>query len=760
MNKETYNVTINKLLGKGFCLFPIYPNDKRPAVRDGCNEATNSFDYLQELISQQINYISYENNVIPNIGVEAKRSNLILIDVDNKDNRSGIENWNILTNGIKIDTLSATTPNDGLHFYFRRPSFWMLERSYIKDHKDIGAGIEIRINNSYLLCEPSQINGKQYKFNDIDKEIQEFPLELYNRILSCLAKETKVEINTNTDEPYSKYIYKPIEVINKFNEVNSIKHVLLDYGYREIDNDWLLHPTATSSERSVHILDNNMSYHFGASDPLGCSGYKNDGSLHSPYSAIINLKYDGDWKTALRAISKELGMDGLNTSETNNTESNKGAKPPEPVIHNIEPYDMGRLPCFVSGLANYIEEANDLLPYQNNIILGLAWMGGIVGKRCMCINKSNIYYPNVHVIVAEPSSTGKTGTWRFIYEATPAINKEIVGINPTIDSLLRAMGAVIPTKDEKNKVISNKERAERLALASQDAQKWLDSTMMIVDEVDGTLERLLGHKYENITTVVNSMTSGGIVEKSSETNGTKKAYDACLSIIGFTQFSVFEEKFNNKEMRNKGLISRFVVSNGNTKIKRIDCRSVSTEEIMNAINNTKLKLLEEGKEKLVLDWGEEKKIFNKKSMITIAKLKMLQTDKFRALESLVGDMEEMANKILVNGVKAAMAIKYILYGNGNKVDDQYLIETCLDLVLSYYYGYYDAINKKSDIDSEDRIVLSYIRSKGSILFSLLHKRFLRKYPKASDLWRDINSYEDLGLVKIIKKGKATYVATV
>ena len=102
----------------GFFIYPLAPNTKIPLKgSNGFNDATNALVTIQKWWSDE---------PTRNIALMLKQHNMIVIDCDRHvRNIDGIENFKQLAakyNGLDtLNTYRQTTPQNGIHFFFRLP---------------------------------------------------------------------------------------------------------------------------------------------------------------------------------------------------------------------------------------------------------------------------------------------------------------------------------------------------------------------------------------------------------------------------------------------------------------------------------------------------------------------------------------------------------------------------------------------------------------------------------------------------------------
>ena len=164
-------------------IFPCNPNEKFTTVGGGYKNGSS--DLLKI-------YKWWEDSPSSNIGlVTGEVNNLVVVDIDVKDDTPGIESLSELEVECgKFDTLTVNTPSGGLHYYFSYPHGHSIKCSASK----IKPGIDIRANGGHVVAPGSIIDGNYYKFVDKDKQVAELP----HKLLELLTKATPV---ANTHNP-------------------------------------------------------------------------------------------------------------------------------------------------------------------------------------------------------------------------------------------------------------------------------------------------------------------------------------------------------------------------------------------------------------------------------------------------------------------------------------------------------------------------------------------------------------------------------
>jgi len=156
-------------------------------------------DYIKKI------YKDIEPNYNNNVGILTGRNNLIIIDIDVKD--EGLKNYNdyIEKNGI-INTFTVKTPCGGYHLYFNSTSKNDKDNKTIKDKikntiKYRGVGIDVRCGNGYAVAPGSVFNDKIYYIYN-DSEIVDIPSNFLNWITEDIKPATEKEEYNDNDDIY------------------------------------------------------------------------------------------------------------------------------------------------------------------------------------------------------------------------------------------------------------------------------------------------------------------------------------------------------------------------------------------------------------------------------------------------------------------------------------------------------------------------------------------------------------------------------
>jgi len=165
-------------------IFPCEVNGKSPITTNGYKDASSDPNQIK---------IWWENHPNANIGLATgKDANLVVIDVDVKNDVGGMESLEQLENECgRFDTLMVHSPSGGRHYYFKYPQ----GNPSIGCRTNLRSGIDIRANGGYIIAAGSTIDGIPYQFKDKDKEIAELPDELLKILTTKSIKPKSISRN-------------------------------------------------------------------------------------------------------------------------------------------------------------------------------------------------------------------------------------------------------------------------------------------------------------------------------------------------------------------------------------------------------------------------------------------------------------------------------------------------------------------------------------------------------------------------------------
>ncbi|WP_285947449.1 bifunctional DNA primase/polymerase, partial [Thomasclavelia cocleata] len=146
----------------GYSITPIVKGTKANFRQKWSTEAINDIESAKRW------WNGYPNDNIAII--TGKRSkNLLIIDVDRKNSEDGtkaIKEWESQHDKLP-KTLMATTPNNGLHYYYFIGDDLLEEADkYIKNKSKYYEGIDVRYNGGLIVAPPSTTKKGEYKWKN------------------------------------------------------------------------------------------------------------------------------------------------------------------------------------------------------------------------------------------------------------------------------------------------------------------------------------------------------------------------------------------------------------------------------------------------------------------------------------------------------------------------------------------------------------------------------------------------------------------
>jgi hypothetical protein len=157
---------------RGWHVFPLRPNDKRPAIRDWESRATTDPARIRRAWSRDRF----------GIGIACGPSGLVVVDLDTADHgavrppewerpgiRDGVDVLAALAadhgQPLPLDTLSVQTPSGGEHLYFAAPEGCRIRNSAGR----LGWLIDVRAAGGYVVADGSVVRGRRYRGNGYDE---------------------------------------------------------------------------------------------------------------------------------------------------------------------------------------------------------------------------------------------------------------------------------------------------------------------------------------------------------------------------------------------------------------------------------------------------------------------------------------------------------------------------------------------------------------------------------------------------------------
>lgn len=217
----------------------------------------------------------------------------------------------------------------------------------------------------------------------------------------------KVVNRTNTDGS-SNFVHTPQEVKEAYNAQNSIHETLERYGYVDQGNGYFRHPWNDTAD-SVHLIGENGSHHFGASDKANNGG--DSGTTHTPFSLFCLFDHNDEFSSAIKAVSSKYGMDGRRDSKTAPNQANaKAASTPADT--------QAQQDSTTTDLANayaFVQEYGEQLHYVPQWNTWLVWDGKRWKRDIGNVRVMQMAYQFVRKNMPEQAKTINNDTERSSY---------------------------------------------------------------------------------------------------------------------------------------------------------------------------------------------------------------------------------------------------------------------------------------------------------------------------------------------------------
>lgn len=171
-------------VNRGFAVFRLSPNSKLPVAGSKWKEeSTTNLVTIKRWWAENPNY---------NIGVDAGKSGIFIIDVDIKNGKHGEQSFDNLDRiwGFP-DTLNTITASGGRHHIYKMP-----DDPLLCSVNGLGDGLDTRGVGGYIVGAGSIINGKEYYFDDT-MPFTPSPLPAWISEYLIKHKESKRQTNRN-----------------------------------------------------------------------------------------------------------------------------------------------------------------------------------------------------------------------------------------------------------------------------------------------------------------------------------------------------------------------------------------------------------------------------------------------------------------------------------------------------------------------------------------------------------------------------------
>lgn len=160
---------------RGFCVFPVIPGEKRPAVK-WRDWSTTDLETIHNRWSLRPGdrwspHPGEADNY--NIGIDCGKSGLLVLDIDMKKGKNGQRSLDKLTleNEELPETPISSTPSGGKHYIFRTT----MKIKNDSTGKVLGEGIDIRAEGGYIVAPGSVTDVGRYEWSFNSVAIAEAP---------------------------------------------------------------------------------------------------------------------------------------------------------------------------------------------------------------------------------------------------------------------------------------------------------------------------------------------------------------------------------------------------------------------------------------------------------------------------------------------------------------------------------------------------------------------------------------------------------
>lgn len=174
-----------ELAKQGFHVFPIVPNSKTPAIKNFPNDATRDEKKIKQWWLDPVLGLEQPYNVGISTSRFGDNEHLVVIDIDNKDDKRGDDELKRLqSEGLELpDTFEQRTPTGGRHLIYRTP------KAVPNSVSKLAKGLDIRGRGGYLVGAGSVLKVGAY--TAVPRHIADAPEWLYQRLSSGTERQTE-----------------------------------------------------------------------------------------------------------------------------------------------------------------------------------------------------------------------------------------------------------------------------------------------------------------------------------------------------------------------------------------------------------------------------------------------------------------------------------------------------------------------------------------------------------------------------------------
>ena len=286
---------------QGWKVFPVAAGSKAPATIHGVKDATTDEATITNW---------FKTNSSLNVAVATgPESGVWVADVDPRNGGDWVS---------PVDTLTASTPSGGSHYFFRWPA------DVPKLRRQLGTGIDVQGTGKYVLVSPSVLPNGEYVWSN-PVAVAEAPQELLAQI---------VLLNSVGDLPG-----------NKFNTEHTWEELLKPYGWQyagegpDSQTFWTRPGKDEGISASTNYMDTDCLYIFSTSTGLAVD------TPYSKFAFFTEMEHGGDFSEAARAIAGEpirIDLSASHVGDSHRVSSSKVREvdftPALPPTHIISEY--------------------------------------------------------------------------------------------------------------------------------------------------------------------------------------------------------------------------------------------------------------------------------------------------------------------------------------------------------------------------------------------------------------------------------------
>ena len=148
----------------GYKIFPLVPNGKNPATKNGFKDANADLSVINGI---------YSKTSEANIGMPTGQiTGVFVVDVDVKNGQKGEESLAELVekHGALPETLIQSTPSGGRHLFFKCET-----GVRVSTRRGRAPGLDVRGDGGYVAMAPSCVDGVKYQFVNPDVGVADAP---------------------------------------------------------------------------------------------------------------------------------------------------------------------------------------------------------------------------------------------------------------------------------------------------------------------------------------------------------------------------------------------------------------------------------------------------------------------------------------------------------------------------------------------------------------------------------------------------------